>query len=255
MLNCCYFDLPLGVWPCIFIICNHKSQRTKIWRTKGFYLDLLAFLLLTIKRIWWFCCGWRKISLVLRRFTVAEVSFFLHISLLNLYLHTQRINHLGNQFCSPQSSSGINVSWLIFLHPYSRSCLTEPILCCWWAGVAATSCRERPSQWTTPTLRAPCGPKNQHQRDRSWQTPKVKLSTEGSWPRRSRYQRLGYFPPASSTLFVEPIWHIWEDPGPGLHPWEHFSPHLVSSDQCTLGAWCWGVKPKCMLCDPSVWIT
>lgn len=126
-----------------------------------------------------------------------------------MYLHARRINHLGTKCCSPESSSGINVSWLMFLHPKPRSCLTEHIPCCWWAGVAATSCRERPSQWTTPNLRAPCGLKNQHQRDWNWQTPKDKMSTEGSWPRRARYQRLGDFPPASSALFAELIWHIW----------------------------------------------
>lgn len=167
-------------------------------------------------------------------------------------MHTQRIKHLGTKCCFPHSSSGIYVSWLISLHPEPRSCQTEPIPCCWWAGAVATSCREWPWQWTTPSRQAPCGLKNQHQRDRNWRwTLKDDMSTEGSWPLGVPYQWLGDSPPVPSTLSAEPIWHVWR-PRAWFASMRALSRHLIYSDQCTLEAWCWGLNPWCSVCDPSV---
>lgn len=203
-----------------------------------------------------FCCRVlikRITSLVMRCFTVAEVLCFIYFAAELGYLHTQRINHLRSKCRSPQSSSGINVSWLIFLHPKPRSCRTERIPCCWWAGAAATSCQEWPSLWTTPNLRGPCRLQNQHQRDWNWQTRKEEMSSEGPWPRRTRYQRPGDFPSASSSLSAEPIWHIWR-PRAWFASMRALFLLLIYSDQCTLEAWYRGLNPKCTLCDPSVWI-
>lgn len=161
----------------------------------------------------------------------------------------QRIKHLGTKCCSPQSSSGIHLSWLIFLHPEPRSCQTEPIPCCWWVGAAATSCREWPWQWTTPSRQAPCRLKNQHQRDRNWHwTLKDEMSTEGSWPLGVPYQWLGDSPPAPSTLSAELIWHVWR-PRAWFASMRALSSHLIYSDQCTLEAWCWRLNPWCSVCE------
>lgn len=74
-----------------------------------------------------------------------EVLCFIYFTAEFEYLPTRSINHLRNKCCSLQWSGGINVSWLIFLHPKPRLCRTERIPCCWWAVAAATSCRGLPS--------------------------------------------------------------------------------------------------------------
>lgn len=203
------------------------------------------------------CCPLiNRIScLVMRRFAVAEVWFicFIYFTAEFGYLHTGRINHLRSSCCSPLSSNGINVSWLIFLHPKPRSWRTERTPCCWWAGAAATSCREPPWLWTAPNLRLPCKLKNQHRRDWNWQTRRDEMGGEGSWPGRRRYQRPGGAPAAASAPSAEAIWHIWR-PRACFASMRALFLHLISSDQCTLEAWYCGLNQKCTLGDPSGWI-